>query len=189
MHHRNLEHRLKQRGRRSGIIIGVSIAAAMTLGMVTFVLIYAVIDPLTTDFISKHGADVSRPALDPPLPTEAIDPTDVSTSARDGEAVPTSVAEVGMLGSSGATAEASSFLPDYRVVPADGVNLRLSPGVSSAVVVVVPAGGALEYLNDSRVTANPQQDGLPMGGRWLKFRTAAGDEGWIREVDVTSADA
>jgi hypothetical protein len=185
MQHRNLDYRLHQRGRRSGAIIGVSIAAAMLLGIVTFVLLYALVDPLTTEFISKDGAEVNLPAPDP-LPTrEANDPTAVATTAGAGAGVPTPTVVAEFLSNSAATVEDRGFQPNYQVSASGRINLRSGPGTNSNVVVVLSPGTPLEFLDDSRVADNPEQDGLPPGGRWLRFRTEDGDEGWIREIDVS----
>jgi hypothetical protein len=188
MHHRNLDYRLHQRGRRSGVIISVSIATAMILGIVTFVLIYALVDPLTTEFISKGGAEVNLPAPDP-LPTEAArDPTAAATTAAEVAGVPTPTIAVELLGNAEATADGGGFQADYRVSASGRINLRSGPGTNANVVVVLPAGEPLEFLGERRVTDNPQRDGLPRGGLWLKFRTEQGDKGWIREIDVSAAD-
>jgi hypothetical protein len=114
MTYRNLDQRLNQRGRRSGMAIGVSIAATMILGIVAFVLIYSLVDPLTTEFISKDGAEVNLPAPDP-LPTEeARDPTAVSTTAADVAVVPTPTIAVELLGNAEATADDRGFQAEYQ---------------------------------------------------------------------------
>jgi hypothetical protein len=179
MHHRNLNQRLHQRGRRSGAILGVSIAAAMLLGIVTFVLLYALVDPLTTEFISKDGAEVNLPAPEP-LPTRvASDPTAVSTTAAAVAGVPTPTVEAELLSNAEATADDRGFQPDYRVSAARRINLRSGPGTSYGVVVVLTAGTELQLIDEDAATVGQRPD-----QRWLKFRTATGEEGWIREIDV-----
>jgi hypothetical protein len=176
MQHRNLDYRLHQRGRRSGAIIGVSIAAAMLLGIVTFVLVYSLVDPLTTEFISKGGAEANLPAPEL-LPTRpARDPTAVSTAAAVA-GVPTPTVEVELLANAAATADDAEFQPDYRVV--QRINLRSGPGMSYGVVVVLTAGTELQLIDEDAATVGQRPD-----QRWLKFRTEAGHEGWIREIDV-----
>jgi hypothetical protein len=177
MQHRNLDQRLHQRGRRSGAIIGVSIAAAMLLGIVTFVLVYALVDPLTTEFISKGGAEANLPAPER-LPTQVTsDPTAVSVAAANVAGVPTPTVEVELLSNAAATADDAAFQPDYRVV--QRINLRSGPGTSYGVVAVLTAGTELQLIDEDAATVGQRPD-----QRWLKFRTAGGDEGWIREIDV-----
>jgi hypothetical protein len=178
MNHLNLEHRLHQREHRSGAMIGVSMLAAMALGIVAFVVIYSFIDPLTTDFVSKGGAVSRRTTLDVQPTANTVDLV---------SAGPTAVPEIALLGNQETTGQESVFQPDYRVSAALRINLRSGPGTDSDVMAILPPGSELEYLDEEQVTSNPQRDRLPRGGRWLKFRTEQGDEGWIREIDVAPA--
>jgi hypothetical protein len=43
----------------------------------------------------------------------------------------------------------------------------------------------LMYLDESTPTEDASGDGLNEGDMWMRFRTEDGQEGWIREIDVT----
>jgi hypothetical protein len=63
------------------------------------------------------------------------------------------------------------------------LNLRSEPsaaGGDQTVVTVLPPSTPLQYLNEEQATTNAAQN----GDRWMRFRTEAGEEGWLREIDT-----
>ena len=52
-----LTHRLRQRSRRAGIMIGVSMVLTIALCAVGFTILYTALDGFTTDFISKTESE------------------------------------------------------------------------------------------------------------------------------------
>jgi hypothetical protein len=181
-----LSFRLSQRSRRSGLMIGISMALAITVLVATFAVIYAWLDPLTTDFITKQpptaavrqeqlqaqniaGQAATRaPVAVAAAPTNAParTPTPAATSAPAiTQASPTSQA----------------FKPDYQIRADQGVNLRAQPSTDSDIVETLSPSTPLQYLNVQQPTSNPDQD----GPYWMKFRTEDGSVGWVRQIDVT----
>lgn len=182
-----LSIRLSQRSRRSGLMIGISMALAIGVLIATFAVIYAWLDPLTTDFITKQPPTVVAnqdqlqaqnlagqaatkvPAAVAAAPTKAPaqTPTPAATSAAPAitQSSPTSQA----------------FKPDYQIRGDQGVNLRSNPSTDSDIVATLSPSTPLQYLNQQQPTSNPDQD----GPYWMKFRTEAGDTGWVRQIDVT----
>lgn len=190
-----LEHRLSSRSRRSGLVIGVSIMTAIGILVGGFTLIFAVLDPLVSDFVSPlaqptqvvagealaartasgDSAGGSAVPTAEPEPTVAAAPTEPPTAPT-----PTPTAE--------ATPPEDAFTPDYRVSAQQRINFRAGPGVNSSAIAGIEPGTELQSLDESRETQNPAADRLSPGGEWLRFRLEDGREGWIREVDVAPTD-
>jgi hypothetical protein len=85
------------------------------------------------------------------------------------------------------TPDADEFTPDYQIDSPAPVNLRAGPSVNNSgePIVAVPVDAPLMYLDESAPTEDAAGDGLSEGDVWMKFRTEDGQEGWIREIDVT----
>lgn len=180
-----LNRRLRQRSRRAGVMIGVSMALTIALCVTGFSVIYASLDDVLGDFVSRdqsvaategpaggteiaaqQSTDPTAPPEDPdqPAPTPTPQPSPPPT---DPPASPTEAA----------------FQPDFQTSNQYSLNLRSQPssvGGESEVVAVLPPSTPLQYQNEDAPTQNPQQD----GDRWMRFLTEEGDEGWIRELDV-----
>jgi uncharacterized protein YgiM (DUF1202 family) len=167
-------------------MIGVSIASAIAVMVGAFAMIFAVLDPLVSDFVGPYGrpteaaASEQFAALQAPggaaggEPAAPV-PTAVPTVAPEPTEAPEPTAE--------STPE-GAFEPDYRVTAQQRINFRSGPGVSFDPVVALDPGAELQSLGESRETTNPAADLLPPGREWLKFRLEDGREGWIREIDV-----
>ena len=74
----------------------------------------------------------------------------------------------------------AAFAPTHRIGSSGSVNLRPEPSKSNTPIRALPPETPLQYLNEDAPTEDPTADGR----RWMRFRTAGGDEGWVREVDV-----
>jgi len=74
---------------------------------------------------------------------------------------------------------ADEFEPTHQIGASQSVNFRAGPSTTDAIIVALPPETPLQYLNEDAPTTNPSD-----GDRWLRFRTEAGDEGWIREIDT-----
>ena len=174
-----LTHRLRQRSRRAGLMIGISMAATIAVCIFSFTVIYASLDGVIGDFVSRgqEVAAVRTPTPEPTAPAEsgsseqqpAPTPTPAPTEAPEPTAAPTP------------TEDSEAFDPDYQISGAGSVNLRAGPGTDYEVVTALPLETPLEYLNEDAPTDNPAED----GDRWMRFRTEDGLEGWIREIDVS----
>lgn len=184
-----LEHRLRSRSRRSGLMIGVSIMTAIGILVGGFTLIFAVLDPLVSDFVgplsepTQVAAGEALAARNPPGSSSSREvaestaaPTEPSTPPPAAP-TPTPTAE--------ATPPEDAFRPDYRVSAQQRINFREGPGVNTAAIAGVEPGTELQSLDESQATRNPAADRLSPGSEWLRFRLEDGREGWIREVDVT----
>jgi len=178
-----LNNRLRQRSRRAGIMIGISMALTIAVCVAGFSVIYAALDGFTGDFVSRDaptavsaeplqtaavaqvaGGAQGQPAAQPTVDTAPVVPTSVPTEAPV------------------ATASPSAFTPNYQVTSTSTVNLRSGPSKDTEVVTAVSSQTPLQFLNDRAKTGDPANDGF--SGDWLKFRTEGGEEGWIREIDV-----
>lgn len=189
-----LEHRLGSRSRRSGLMIGVSIMTAIGILVGGFTVIFAVLNPLVSDFVG------SLPEPTQVAAGEALAARNSSGDSAGGSAVPTSEPTAAPAAAPTAapaptptpipepTAEATppedAFTPDYRVTAQQRINFREGPGVNTAAIAGVEPGTELQSLNESQATQNPAADRLSPGSEWLRFRLEDGREGWIRDVDV-----
>jgi hypothetical protein len=151
-------------------MVGLSMLAAMTVLLGALVVIFTVLEPLVADFVGDSGVSSRAARYRAPTPHAT---TQVASA-------PTAPAEVPMTTAAATELPAtapSTFTPDYRVV--QRINLRSGPGTSHGVVVVLPTGTGLQSIGEDEATASQRPD-----QRWLHFRTEAGEEGWIREIDV-----
>jgi uncharacterized protein YgiM (DUF1202 family) len=178
MPNRGLDNRLRQHSRRAGLIIGLSMMLTIALCVGGFAVIYAKIDPFTRDFVtaatltptktatkeSKSGQSASTNSGGSAQPTETpVSDTPTETPAPV-ETTPTATATPG-------------FTPDYVLSSDVRVNLRSGPSQDTDIVNTLDSGTELQYLNESQDDDN--------GTTWMKFETADGEEGWIRQIDVS----
>lgn len=184
-----LNHRLRQRSRRAGVMIGVSMALTIALCVAGFSVIYASLDEVLGDFVSRDRptARVEEPIAGTQI--AAQDPASTQPAAGQAETTPpptvppTEAPEPTVPPTEPpATPPEEAFRPDYQTSSQYSLNLRSEPssdGGQSTVVAVLPPASPLQYQNQDQPTDNPQD-----GDRWMMFVTEDGDEGWIREIDV-----
>jgi hypothetical protein len=185
-----LSDRLRQKSRRAGLAVGLSMALTIAICIGGATVIYAaLIEPLN-QFVpvlpvpqapaavqgGGGGAGLSDnsgvSALDQPAESnQAI--AAAPTQAPAPEPTPTPVPEP--------TEEPQAFNPDFQIRGDQTVNLRAEPSrTDSAIVTSLPPGTPLEFLDEEAPTENPVQDGEV----WMRFGTQGGEEGWVREIDV-----
>jgi hypothetical protein len=164
-------------------MIGVSVVLAIALMVGAFTAIFALLDPFVGDFVQDGAGN-------DPAPTRSVAQFAATTPPESG--APASTAPTATIpptevpATTAATPPpADAFEADYRVSSTSRINFRGGPGVRFEVVTTVAPGTDVQYLNESQVTQNPGADLLAANGQWLKFRLQDGDEGWIRDVDVT----
>lgn len=182
-----LNRRLRQRSRRAGVMIGVSMALTIALCVTGFSVIYASLDDVLGDFVSRdqsltateepeRGTEIAAQApTDPTAPPE--DPAEPATAPT-----PTSEPSLPPTDPPASPTE-TAFQPNYQTSNQYTLNLRSEPSSvegESDVVAVLPPATPLQYQNEDAPTQNPQRD----GDRWMRFQTEEGEEGWIREIDV-----
>lgn len=183
-----LSHRLRQRSRRAGFMIGLSMILTIVLCAVGFTVIYTALDGFTTDFVSSQEnddegdvtstdveqitEDVSASTEDPPETQPDSGEQPANNEAEDSAPTPTPSPEA-------EEEDDGDFDPDYQVGPVT-VNLREGPSTSTGIVNGLPPATPLQYLGEDAPTQSPSD-----GERWMRFVTEDGLEGWIREIDVT----
>ncbi len=183
-----LNHRLRQRSRRAGVMIGVSMALTIAVCVAGFSVIYASLDGVLSDFVPSDQSianddepvEGTQIAAQDPAPTqppgEPAAPTAPPAAASQPTAPPTEPAQPT------ATPPQETFTPDYQSSSQYSLNLRSEPssnGGDSTIVAVLPPASPLQYLNEEQPTDDPSD-----GDRWMRFITEDGDEGWVREIDV-----
>jgi hypothetical protein len=164
-------------------MIGISMALTIAVCVGSFSVIYASLDDVFGDFVSR-GQEVAAIRTPTPEPTAADQPAadgaDGAAAAPTQAAAPTeSPAPTETPAPTGTPTD--EFTPDYQLDSTGSVNLRSGPGTEFEVVTTITLEQPLQYLNEDEPTDNPAED----GNRWMKFRTEDGQEGWIREIDVT----
>lgn len=174
-----LSNRLRQHSRRSGLAVGLTMAAAIAICILSSAWIFGRIEPIVSDFtgyeqstsvpvVAAASDDNETPVpdseeQDDPEPTEAVP----ATSEPDGE--PTVAPAT--------TQTANAFLPTYASNPDFSVNVRPGPSIDSGEpVATLDPGTPLQYL-DEQTTGDD-------GSIWLRVKTQDGTEGWLREVDT-----
>lgn len=171
-------------------MIGLTMALTLAVCVGSFTFIYAQLEPVVADFVSDNDPEptaTSAPNVAQAAPTQepqseanpeeaAPEPTAEPTAEPD-EAEPTAEP----------TPEEDEFVPDYQIDSPAPVNLRAGPSVNNSgePIMAVPIEAPLMYLGESQPTEDPAGDGLGDGQVWMLFRTEDGEEGWIREIDVT----
>jgi len=171
-------------------MIGLTMALTLAVCVGSFTLIYAQLEPVVSDFVSEGETEA------PPTPEPVVAETQPTNDAEDPAptqetAEPTQESEeTDETDEPEATTEPTpgdEFVPDYQIDSGQPVNLRAGPSVNNSgePIVAVPIDAPLMYLGESQPTEDPGGDGLGDGQVWMKFRTEDGEEGWIREVDVT----
>lgn len=182
-----LNHRLQQRSRRSGFMIGLTMALTLAVCVGSFTFIYARLEPVVGDFVSNSEAGVV--ATSPADVAEAQPTQPPSNANQQQQAAPQPTAQPTRDASptEEPTPADGEFVPDYQIDSTAPVNLRAGPSVNNSgePIVALPIDAPLMYLDESVPTEDPEGDGLGDGQVWMKFRTEDGEEGWVREIDVT----
>jgi hypothetical protein len=185
-----LNERLKQNNRRSGMMVGVSMALVVGLLIASFTWLFFRLDPFFSDFAGRSGVSYASPVARVIVSPRAGTPTATpGGGAIVAGAIPTAPPPVAntptptVLGLAG-TARASatpSFRATHVVVDyGQQVNLRAGPSAASARMALIAPGTRLQFLDEQ------EQAGELI---WMRFQTERGDVGWVRQIDVTAAPA
>lgn len=172
-----LSERLQQHTRRSGMMVGVSMAIVVVLLVVSFTWIFFRLDPFFSDFAGRSGAPRSSPGVARVIasPRSGSPNTNGTTTTESGLPqlpTPTALAGPAPRASATATFGATHLVADFG----QQVNLRAGPNTTSSRVALLTPGTRLMYLNED------QQVGDTL---WMRFQTERGDIGWIRQLDTT----
>jgi hypothetical protein len=181
-----LAQRLRRHSRNSGMMIGVSMAAAMILCIAAFIWIYVQIGPLLSDFIPQETAEEpeiigiagSQPTPNPdaiddfslaeippePLSTPAPEDDDDATNDDDEDD----------------DADPDVWTPTHQLRDGPNVNFRSGPNTMSEPHGSLPPGTPLQYLGEEEPAS---------GVVWMSFEIEDGTQGWIRDVDVVEIES
>jgi hypothetical protein len=130
-------------------------------------------------WLSRPFSDLvpmSAPAAEAPLDqptTSAPPPTSIPTVA------PQPTVGQASAGAPAAPATTQAFNPTHQIRSDVSVNFRAGPSTSDAIIIALSPATPLQYLGEEAPTSNPSD-----GDRWMKFRSEAGQEGWVREIDT-----
>ena len=187
-----LNQRLRQRSRRSGLMIGFSMLLTLVVCVGAFTMIYARLEPVVADFVGRGGIEAPTP-----IPTEepvAQAPEPIAVPEEPDEEDATTDEENADPPADGGDNQIEpaddddpeGFTPDYQIEAGGPVNLRPGPGVDSGdAIIALSVATPLMYLDEQQETQDPDRDLMENGQVWMRFRTQDGTEGWIRELDIT----
>jgi cytoskeletal protein RodZ len=171
-----LTNRLRQRSRRAGLAVGLSMALTIAVCVGSFAWIYAEADPFFADLV---GSDAKATTSSRPTPTAegtasgsrsaaGSAPTDEATEApTEAPAHPTETP------APRPTQTPAEFRATHITNPNSRVNFRPEPNLNTEPIALLDPGTPVQALGDEQVDGD--------GNRWLRFRTEDGLEGWLRE--------
>jgi len=186
---RALNNRLRQKSRRAGLAVGLSmlLTIAVCLGAAAF--IYAALVPFLSDIVPIPArAPAAAPAAVNPAPVgrnvdeqsapietdgepNAVQPADAVLQEPD----PTPTPEPEPTPTPEPEPTEEPFEPTHQVDALQSVNLRSGP--NGQIIRAIPIAAPLRYLDETQTGS----DGQP----WMRFETEEGDEGWLR-ADLVS---
>lgn len=179
-----LNQRLRQRSRRSGLMIGLSMALTLVVCVFAFTAIYAQLEPVVSDFVGRGDIEVPTP-----VPTEepvAAAPEPTAPPEEEAPAATEAPAETEPTETPPIEEDDGGFEPNYQIDAGGPVNLRPGPGVASGdAIIALPNGTPLMFMDEEVPTEDPIRDDLGENNVWMRFQTEDGTEGWIRDVDVS----
>lgn len=170
-----LSNRLRQKSRRAGIAVGLTMALTILICVGASTAIYAALVQPLTDIIPVSENPV---VVVPPTATAA--PTEVA-QAPEGQDTPQPADSGGVEPAPTATAESGLFQPTHQIRADSSVNFRGGPSTSDEILRALSPETALQYLDEDAPTASAED-----GDRWMKFKLEDGEEGWVREIDIES---
>lgn len=176
-----LNERLDQHSRRSGMLVGVSMALVVALLIGTFTWLFFRLDPLFTDFAGRTGVERASPvsargAVSTRTSTARAAATPPAESTFPQLPTPTALAAA-----TPRTAATPSFTPTHAIADfGQQVNLRAGPSAASARVALVAPGTRLQFLNEEERAGETV---------WMRFQTERGDTGWVRQIDIIAVAA
>lgn len=161
-----LTSRLRQHSRRTGMLVGLSMAVAIAICIVGFIWIYVRVGPIFSDFIPESSANLTPVVLGgAATPGSSASPT----AGGGGLATPQPTSTI-------SASPTPIWESTHEIVSGETVNFRKGPTTDSDVVDVLPPGTELKFIGEQEVT-----DGVT----WMHFQAEDGTIGWIRTVDVS----
>lgn len=163
-----LTSRLRQHSRKSGMLVGLSMAVAIAICIMGFIWIYVRVGPIFSDFIPSNSA-----SLTPVSSLLSGTPTG-SATPLEGIAISSPTPTTSTTPTIGATPTAI-WQPTHKIIAGETVNFRAGPSTVSDIVDVLPPGTELQFVGEQQTTS---------GVTWMRFQAKDGTEGWVRTVDV-----
>lgn len=195
-----LNQRLRQRSRRSGLMIGLSMLLTLMVCVASFTMIYARLEPVVADFVGRGDIEVptpiptQEPVAAAPEPTAPPEDAEANPEGEGEEAPPPEETDEEAPPEDGGDNQIEEiddenpdgFTPDYQIEAGGPVNLRPGPGLAYGdAIVAVPVAAPLMFMDEQAETEDPARDQMESGQVWMLFQTEDGTEGWIRELDIT----
>lgn len=175
-----LNERLDQHSRRSGMLVGVSMALVVALLIVSFTWLFFRLDPFFTDFAGRTGVERASPVVARVVSTR-------TAAARAGAATPAESTlpqlptPTALTAATPVAAATPGFVVTHTIANfGQQVNLRAGPSAASARVALLAPGTRLQFLNEE------ERAGETI---WLRFQTERGDTGWVRQIDTVTVAA
>ncbi len=179
-----LSNRLRQHSRRSGIVVGLTMAATIALCILSSAYVFGRIEPYVAEITGYDDTTVVPQIADSQAGT-SDEETGNGGNDEQSSSAPTAAASEGQSGgqptiAAATTDETDTFEMSHRSNPDFTINFRPGPSVSSGDPIgSLDPNTPLMYLGEDAL----DEEGVV----WLKFRTESGLEGWVREVDTTVA--
>lgn len=172
-----LNERLQQHTRRSGMMVGISMALVVVLLVVSFTWLFFRLDPFFSDFAGRSGVPRSSPGVARVLASPGAGTPGARTATATDPGLPQPPTPTALAGT-GVRASATPAFGATHVIADFGqqVNLRAGPSTNSSRVALVSPGTRLMFLNEEQLVGDTL---------WMRFQTERGDTGWIRELDTT----
>jgi Bacterial SH3 domain len=167
-----LSTRLRQQSRRAGLMVGITMVLAIAICIFGAAGLFAWLSRPFSDLIpvvapAAQVQSTAEPAGQQPAAEEQEIAAQPEPTQPPPAAAPTN------------SPTADSFGPTHQIGAGQSVNFRSGPSTTDPIIIALPPGTPLQYLNEDAPTENPSD-----GDRWMRFRNEAGDEGWIREIDT-----
>lgn len=170
-----LTNRLRQHSRRSGLAVGLTMAAAIALCILSSAWLFGRIEPYVSDFTGYEQRTAVPAVAEASEGDQTPAPQSTQTPSSD-QAAPTQAADAPTVAPV-TTSAAAAFRETHQSNPDFSVNFRPGPSIDSGdPVATLDPGTPLQYL-DEQTTGDD-------GSIWLRMKTEDGIEGWLREVDT-----
>ncbi len=182
MSDQGLSSRLRQHSRRSGLAVGLTMAAAIAICILSSAWLFGRIEPYVSDFT---GYEQNTPVPAVAAASDAEETQAPDSGDDDEQEEPSATEAPAATEPSGGqptvapaqTATTTTFLQTHESNPDFTVNFRPGPSIDSGEpVATLDPGTPLQYL-DEQTTGDD-------GSIWLRMKTESGLEGWLREVDT-----
>jgi hypothetical protein len=170
-----LNERLQQHSQRSGMMIGVSMAAVVVLLVGSFTWLFFRLDPFFSDFAGRTGVDRStvEPVRIAASPRAGTPGADTGLTPLPIPPTPTALLLTPVAGVGTPQFQATHVIADFG----QQVNFRAAPGTGSTRVALLPPGTRLRFLNEQETVGDVV---------WMHFQLERGEVGWVRQLDVTA---